>query len=126
MNLSNYLAEVWGISIVVVSLALLAKEKHLKRLFASIEAEENFFLWGLISFVIGIAMILAHNVWVRNWQVIITILGWAALVKGLFILFLPETMKLWTKKMENKQWVPIMLVIALFVGLVITYLGFTS
>ena len=41
MVLSNYLAEIWGISLVVISLAFLIKEKHLKRLFAAIETEDN-------------------------------------------------------------------------------------
>lgn len=126
MALSNYLAEVWGISIVVISLALLVKEKHLKRLFASLETEESFFLWGFISFVIGISMVLAHNIWVQNWQVIITILGWASLIKGLLLLFSPEFMKSYAKKIENKQWLPIALVVLVFVGLIITYLGFTA
>jgi hypothetical protein len=122
--LSNYLAEVWGISIVVVSLALLIKEKYLKRLFASMETEDNLFSWGLISVVIGIA--LAHNIWVKNWQVIITILGWASLIKGLALLFMPEKMKAYVKKMENNQWVPVALVVGVVIGLIITYLGFTA
>lgn len=126
MVLSNYLAEVWGISIVVVSLALLIKPNYLKRLFAEVENETTMFFWGMVSLVIGIAMILSYNVWEQNWQVIITILGWGSLVKGLSVLFLPELMKSWVKKMENQQWLPIALVIMVFVGLVITYLGFTA
>ena len=126
MPFSNYLAEVWGISIVAVSLALLIKEKHLKRFYASIETEENFFLWGLISLVAGVAMVLAHNVWVQNWQVIVTLLGWISLIKGLFILFFPELMKRCTKKLENLQLFPIILLISIFIGLAITYFGFTA
>jgi len=124
--LVNYLAEIWGISIVVVALALLIKEKHLKRLFTSIETEEGFFTWGIISFVIGIAMVLTYNVWAWNWQIIITILGWLSLVKGLSLLFLPELLKKCTKKMENAPFLPYALVIAVLIGLAITYFGFTA
>ncbi len=126
MALSNYLAEIWGISLVVVSLALLIKETHLKRLFAEIETEENFFLWGLISFVIGISTVLAHNIWIKDWRVIITIFGWAALIKGLSLLFTPELAKKWVKKIENAPFLPYALVVAVFIGLAITYLGFTA
>ena len=66
MALSNYLAEVWGISIVVVSLSPSYKRWTFKKLFASLETEESFFLWGFISLVIGIAMVLAYNVWART------------------------------------------------------------
>ena len=120
------MAEIWGISLVIVCLALLIKEKHLKRLFASMETEDNLFSWGLISFVMGVAMVLAHNVWVKNWQVAVTVLGWISLAKGLSLLFLPELTKKWVRKMENQQWLPIALVVGVFIGLVITYLGFTA
>jgi hypothetical protein len=125
MNLSNYLAEIWGISMVVISLALLIKDKHLKSLFAKIDTEESLFAWGLISFIMGISIVLVHNIWTWNWQIIITILGWLALLKGLAHMFLPELFKKWTKKIENKQWLPIVLVVLVFIGLIITYLGFT-
>ena len=124
--LTNYLAEVWGISIVIVSLALLIKENYLKSIFNSIEDNANLFLWGLISLVIGISMVLSYNVWDKNWQVIITLFGWAALLKGLAILFFPELAKKWTRKMENSSFIPYALVIAVFIGLIITYLGFTA
>jgi len=126
MELSNYLAALWGISIIVIALALFVKEKNIKRLFAKIENEESLFMWGFVTFIIGISMVLAHNVWIQGWQVIITIFGWLALIKGFFFLFLPELTKKWTKKMENQQWLPIALVVAVFVGLVLTYLGFTA
>jgi uncharacterized protein YjeT (DUF2065 family) len=124
--LVNYLAEVWGISIVTISLALLIKEKHLKRLFAKIESEESLFMGGVISFIIGLGMILSYNVWEQSWQVIITVLGWLALVKGLALLFIPEQMKKMAKRIENYQLLPIYLVVLIIIGLVITYLGFTS
>ena len=126
MALLNYLAEVWGISIVVVSLAVLIEPRYLKKLFAEIENEATMFFWGMVSFVVGIAMVLSYNVWAQNWQVIITGLGWGALIKGLLLLFLPEYTKKWAKKIENKSWLPIVLVIMVFVGLIITYFGFTA
>ncbi|MEK7080760.1 MAG: hypothetical protein AAB925_02940 [Patescibacteria group bacterium] len=126
MALSNFLAELWGISIVAVSLTLLVKEKYIKRLFAKIEAEESLFCWGFATFIIGLAMVLAHNIWVKNWQVVITIFGWLFLIKGLSMLFFPEFLKKWAKKIKDEQWLPIALVATLFVGLALTYLGFTA
>jgi uncharacterized protein YjeT (DUF2065 family) len=126
MELSNYLAELWGVSLVVVSLAILTKPKYLKKLFAEVENEATMFFWGMVSLVIGLAMVLAYNVWLQNWQVIITILGWLSLIKGLAVLFFPEYTKKYAKKMENQQWLPIALVVLVFIGLVITYFGFTG
>ncbi|MCX6723942.1 MAG: hypothetical protein NT155_02060 [Candidatus Staskawiczbacteria bacterium] len=126
MALSNYLAELWGISIAVISLVFLIKEKHLKRLFALMENEDNLLLCGLASLVIGFSMVLSHNIWVKNWQVIVTIIGWISLLKGLSILFIPELVKKWTKKLETSPFLPFALLITIFIGLAITYLGFTA
>ena len=126
MTLSNFLAELWGISLVLLSLSLLIKEKYVKRLFAAVEEEATAFCWGMTALIIGVAMVLSHNVWVQNWQVVITIFGWLSLIKGLSLLFFPELAKEWVGKIKDKQWLPIALVVALFIGLALTYLGFTA
>jgi len=124
--LVNYLAEIWGISIVVICFVLLTKPKYLKRLFVEIENETTMLFLGIVSFVIGLAMILAYNVWAKNWQVIVTILGWLSLLKGLSALFFPECVTKWAKKMENAPFLPYALVAMVLIGLLITYLGFTA
>lgn len=124
--LVNYLAELWGICLVAISLALLIKERHLKKLYASVESEDGLFLWGVVSLVIGVSMVLAYNVWEWQWQIIITLFGWASLLKGLTLLFLPDMVKSWTKKMETWPYLSYCLMASLLIGLTITYLGFTS
>ena len=126
MALSNYLAEIWGILIVILSLALLLKDSYVKRLFASMEDEGKVFMWAVVTLVIGVSMALAHNVWVKNWQVVITLFGWASLIKGLALLFCPEVMKKWVKKVENSQLIPFALLVGVFIGLVLVYLGFMA
>ena len=126
MELVNYLATVWGILIVIISLALLLKEKHLKGIYRSVENEDGLFLWGLVSLVIGVTMVLSYNVWAWQWQLIVTLLGWVALLKGLSLLFMPDMVKKYTKKMENFPYLSYVLIVVLIIGLAITYLGFTS
>ncbi|MFA5084398.1 MAG: hypothetical protein WC475_03425 [Candidatus Paceibacterota bacterium] len=125
MTLSNYLAELWGITIVVVSLALLIKPKRLEKLFADAENEATMFFWGIVSLIIGIAMVLAHNLWVPDWRVVITILGWSSLLKGLDVLFLPERMRKRWPETKRWQWI-LIFVFLLLAGLIIAYLGFTG
>ena len=125
MNLSNYLAELWGITIAVVSFALLIKPKYLEKLFAEVENEATMFFWGIVSLVIGLAMVFIHNVWVLDWRVVITVLGWLTLIKGLDVLLLPDHMRKRWQKMGNRQWRTI-LIFLLLSGFVLTYLGLTA
>jgi hypothetical protein len=48
------------------------------------------FLAGLITFPAGLAIVLTHNVWVADWPVIITIIGWLTAISGAFRLVAPE------------------------------------
>ncbi len=37
---------------------------------------------GYITFLLGLVTVILHNVWVLDWRVAITILGWTTLLKG--------------------------------------------
>ncbi len=80
---------------------------------------------GVVTLVIGLAMVLVHNVWVLDWRVAITILGWLTLLKGFDLLFFPERMKNRWPTMKNWLWV-VIFGSMLLVGLVLSYLGFTN
>ena len=41
------------------------------------------YLSGILMFVAGLAIVRAHNVWARNWTVLVTLSGWFFLVLGL-------------------------------------------
>jgi hypothetical protein len=45
------------------------------------------YLSGVLMFVGGLAIVRAHNHWVRDWTVLVTVSGWFALMLGLFRMF---------------------------------------
>ena len=45
------------------------------------------YLSGVLMFVGGLAIVQAHNVWRRDWTVLITLSGWFFLLLGLFRMF---------------------------------------
>jgi proline iminopeptidase len=45
---------------------------------------------GSLLFLAGLSIIRAHNRWVREWSVMITLTGWFVLFLGLFRMFAPE------------------------------------
>ena len=126
MELSNFLANIWGLSFIIVGLSLLIYQKNIKRLFQLAENEINLFFCGVCSSIVGIAMILTHNLWVSDWRVIVTLLGWLALARGIMLLFLPKMVINLHKKMENSQWISSVLVAVVVLGCVLIYFGFTA
>ena len=45
------------------------------------------YLSGVLMFVGGLAIVRAHNYWVRDWSALVTLSGWFFLVLGLFRMF---------------------------------------
>lgn len=45
------------------------------------------YLSGTLMFVGGLAIVRAHNRWVRDWTVLVTLSGWFFLLLGLFRMF---------------------------------------
>jgi len=45
------------------------------------------YLSGVLTFVAGPAIVRAHNVWVRNWTLLVTLSGWFFLLLGLVRMF---------------------------------------
>src|SRR5262245_14196002 len=45
------------------------------------------YLSGVLAFVAGLAIVRAHNHWVRDWTLLVTLVGWFLLVLGLIRMF---------------------------------------
>lgn len=48
-------------------------------------------LWGLYALVAGLAVVFTHNIWAADARVIVTVIGWVALVSGVLFLMAPES-----------------------------------
>jgi hypothetical protein len=91
MTTSIFLAKLIGPVMLAVGLALLLN----RRGFAAIAEEflrsrALLYLSGLLIMPAGLAIVLTHNVWVLNWPVLITLLGWAMAIGGAVRILLPD------------------------------------
>jgi hypothetical protein len=47
------------------------------------------YMTGFTAVVLGSLIVYLHNLWVGDWRLLITVIGWAALIKGVAIMALP-------------------------------------
>ena len=90
MENSFVLAKFIGAFIVVIAIGLLANLKTYKQVMS--EVSKNFaliYLSGLFTFLIGLTIVIYHNIWVMDWRLIITLFGWMALIKGIWLIVFP-------------------------------------
>ena len=45
---------------------------------------------AFFTIILGLLMVVSHNIWQWSWRVIITIIAWIVLLKGVCILMLPQ------------------------------------
>ncbi len=87
------------------------------------------FMAGLMGMTAGLAIVLAHNVWSGGpLPVIVTLFGWASLIKGMLLLLLsPDTeSRLFIAGLRYDQYPHLYALGLLLLGAYLTHAGFNS
>lgn len=116
-----------GLVFFAIGVGMLVNHKFIKNILRELEeSTSSMFYGGLISLAIGFLLVTFHNVWSLNASLIITIMGWMALVKGLALLMFPiSTMRLYKAMGIEKYNSYISYPIIVF-GVVLLYLGYLA
>jgi len=126
MDLTMFLAQVMGIYLVVVGLSLVLYPKRTSRAIHEIADDYAVpFLGGALALIIGLLIVLTHNVWNDLTSGIVSFMGWAAIVKGSVIFLLPhDSFSDLADKFSSKRASVIWGVIIVVVGAYLVYSGF--
>jgi hypothetical protein len=89
MEITIFLARFWG-SLFMILGALSIGAKLLGRIIKYTEDKTITISTGYITFLLGLITVVLHNIWVADWRIAITILGWATLIKGIMKIGFPE------------------------------------
>ena len=102
MGNSVYLAKLIGPVMLAVAAGLFANGKHYRTMAEeALRSTILIYLTGLISLTAGLAIVLAHNVWVPDWRILITLLGWLAVLSGVVRVVHPQTTQDVGRRMLN-------------------------
>ena len=124
MYTSEITGKILGTYMFIVSIGILIDSNHYKKALNGITAKSLIvFVWGILTVIIGLILVTFHNIWVQNWEVIITLISWAALLKGIFYVFFP---KICIKLMKNitKKYLLWVCWIYLIIGAYLMYMSF--
>ena len=71
--------------------------------------------------ILGMIVIGMHNVWEWNWRVVVTIVGYLSLLKGIMNLFYPEWARYFAEMYRDKTAYTITGGVTIFLGLYLLY-----
>ncbi len=84
------------------------------------------YVTGFITVIVGLLIVTYHNRWAKSWVVLITILGWLAMVKGICLIAFPQLIHTLSERMLTDSNAKIFPYAALCLGLFFAYFGFVS
>jgi hypothetical protein len=126
MQTSIFIARLLGPVLVVAGIAMLVNRRRLDAIVQELFGSPLLLLLlGIIDFTVGLAIVLTHNVWAADWRVIITLLGWALIVRGAVRMLIPEQAKAFgAKLLKNSTVICASLGATIALGVVLSWFGY--
>lgn len=116
-----FFARLWGVFFIVFGILAIVT-KQLGRTIEMTDDKAFVISTGYTSFLMGLVTVLLHNIWVWNWTLVITILGWSTMIKGITKIGFPEQIKKQAQRFKKKQAVSAFLLVAL--GIFLLWMSF--
>jgi hypothetical protein len=127
MCISIFYAQVIGLWIFFVALAMIAHQARFKKtLMESLGHASLITFTGIVALAIGLLIVVSHNIWVAAWPVVITLFGWMLIIQGAMRIYWPESFARTMKSLmagngyRNVSWV------WLLIGIYLIWAGFAS
>ncbi len=82
------------------------------------------FLGGWVAISVGMVMVQFHNIWVNDWRLLITIVSWVVLIKGILLLAFPRFVNAFQPWFTTKGLRNYITPMVYILGLIFAYFGF--
>ena len=125
METSIFLAKVIGLISVVSAAAVISRYK--KNIAFEAELAQNpavTYVSGFAILILGVLIVVSHSIWTLDWRLVITIIGWAVLLKGVGRIFFPEAVKNMIEKKKSNYKFIFGEVVVFLAGVYLLYYGF--
>jgi hypothetical protein len=126
MENAHFIARLLSVVYLAVGLGMLISpgyyKKHIEQL---VKSTSLTYLGAIMALVAGFAIVTFHNVW-QGWAILVTLIGYIALLKGGLLLIFPNQMHSLSMKLIDKRNFPIYGIVVLALGIVFGYFGFIA
>ncbi len=123
MEISIFFAQLWGSFFIIFGL-LFFITRYLGKVIEMTENKAFVISTGYITLLMGLVTIILHNLWVADWRLVITLLGWSTLIKGIMKIGFPEQIHKQAQRFKNKQ--IFSTAFLLFLGVWLLWMGFSQ
>jgi len=128
VSASIFLARLLGPLFIVLGIAVPLKTQMFRAILREFtQSQALLYLAGFFGLLGGLALVLSHNLWVRDWRLIITLIGWLTIIRALVTIFQPQwIVTLAGKISENRSCFLGAAIADLLIGAILSYFGYLA
>ena len=124
MDSTMILAQALGLILFIVGIGMLTRRKFVSEAIENaVQNPGTLFLMCIVALIIGALMVTTQAAW-YGWQIVITLIGWVALLKGLLIILFPRSMATLYRKCAKPDMIVIWGMLVTIIGLFLVWAGF--
>ncbi len=124
MSLTIFFLQFLGLLFLVIGCSIVLHSKQYARLVKDLEEFSlAYYLSALLPLMLGLAMVLVHNVWGTTEEILVSVVGWLTLTKGLLRLLVPQAQRVIVRAFSS-QYLSIAALLVMALGAWMTWLGF--
>jgi uncharacterized membrane protein len=126
MPTSIFIAKLLGPVFVIVGVALPLRAQAFRTILQEfIRSPSLLYFAGFFGLLGGLALVLTHNVWVLNWRLIITLIGWVTIVRAVVTILRPQIIvTIGSKLLRRRDIFFGAAALNVVIGLVLSYFGY--
>ena len=122
METSIFFLKFYGYFFFLFAGALLISKKGMEIMVAASKNETHIMFTGMLCLIIGLPVIILHNIWSFDVVGFVTFIGWMSVLKGVVRIAFPSFVvnKMESYNSESKVW----LIVAVLIGAGLMYCGY--
>ncbi|MGQ3890649.1 hypothetical protein [Legionella sp. CNM-4043-24] len=87
------IGQVLGLFFVIMTAIMIARASHYRKLMQNLDPDSGLIaVSASISLIFGLILVVTHNIWLMDSDLLLTVVGWAVVIKAILWLALPERM----------------------------------
>ena len=117
-----------GPVMLVAGLSLLVNGKNLDAVFEDfLNSPGLIYVAGVLALLMGLTVVIFHNIWAADWRGFITLFGWISIFAGIFRMGFPGAVKsMGSWMITNRIFITVSAILNAGIGGYLTYKGYMS
>lgn len=126
MDASLFLARALSLYFIIISVSAFINRAYILNVMNEAINQPHILLFrGVLSLILGIILILMHNIWEMNWHILITLIGWLVFIIGVYRVLFPQVVIKFQKNiLQSSHKYTIIVFIVFGLGVILGFLGY--